>query len=117
MTLDRWMGIEKEKKDLYKDIAGKPLGVRRLVDLCPGWKPDIFGLGEHYRLLKPSKEVQLSSYMRMFIECIEKIGPADGEEIWNEYYAMTRFEVGPKTFKKWMNKLITAGLVERIDNI
>lgn len=114
MTLDRWVGIEKEKPKI--DI-GKPLGVRKLVDVSPGWKPDIFGMGEHYRALKPSGEVQLSSFMRTFFECIERIGPADGEQIWNEYYKVLRLEVGPKTFRKWMNKLVTAGLVERIDSI
>ena len=97
--------------------TGKPLGVRNLQSLSPSWKPDIFGMGEHFRALKPSKDVQQSVHDRMFFECIEKIGPADGEEIWNEYYALTGFEVGPKTFQKWMNKLITTGLVERIDSI
>lgn len=96
---------------------GKPLGVRNLQSLSPSWKPDIVGLGEHYRILKPSKEVQLSAHDRIFFECIEKIGPADGEQIWNEYFNTMGSEIGPKTFQKWLERLIAAGLVERIDGI
>lgn len=97
--------------------TGKLVAVRNLQSLSPSWKPDIFGMGEHFIALKPSKDVQLSTHDRIFFECIERLGPADGEEIWNEYYNTMKAEVGPKTFQKWMKKLISTGLVERIDGI
>lgn len=114
MTLDRWVGIEKEKPKI--DI-GKPLGVRNLVDVRPGWKPDIVALGRYRRIPILSKEVKLSVFHSQFLELIEKDEVIDCEELWNRFYDLLRMEISPKEMGRILKLLTRLGLVERIDDI
>ena len=117
MSLDKWIHPDRPPKDPYSDIIGKPLGDRKLIDVRGEWKTDICAPGGHYRILKPSKDVRVSSLDRIFLECIQNAEIPDGEGIWNEYYRALRIEIEPVTFHKWLRKLIKLGLIERIDGL
>ena len=98
------------------DVKGKPLGVRKLIDVCPGWKRDIVVLGRYQRIPKLSEEVRLSVCNRMFLELFENDEVVDCEELWNRYYAKVRIEMTPSAMKLMLEDLLRVGLI-RIDAI
>ena len=83
----------------------------------PDWETDIFGQGEHYKKTGRLVKVPVSVSDKYFVECLEDDVGIDGMEWWNRYYAKLRIEIGPITFKMWVDELITRGLVEKIERI
>lgn len=98
------------------DVSSKPLGVRKLVDVRPHWKPDIVGIGRYQKIQRPSKEVRVSVHDRMFLELFGNDESVDGVELWNRYYAMMRIEITPTAMQSVLHDLVYLGLI-RIDAI
>lgn len=95
--------------------SSKPRVKQDIRSLWSGWQTVICAQAKYRRIPKPSEEVNVSLLDRMFLECLDYNEAINGEELWIKCYEQTGYQIGPRTFVKWVGKLVDRGLIERVE--